>query len=195
MIRINLLPVKQLKKKKRLRNEVIVFSAAFVGLLLILALVGLGLSQKISHLKGDIAGLQRKKASYQPILNKIKKLQADKKKLETKLAAIKELKQDSQLTVRVLDEVASRTPSSRLWLKSLKQSKGQLQLAGVALDNATIAQFMQQLNASPYFADADLSSSSQLEIAGRKLKSFSLTLRVKQPEPQEQPSSQDKKTS
>ena len=48
-----------------------------------------------------------------------------------------------------------------------------LSVAGIALDNATIAQFMNSISASEYFSAATLSSSSQKVIAGAKLKSFS----------------------
>jgi type IV pilus assembly protein PilN len=68
-----------------------------------------------------------------------------------------------------------------MWLNSLKYSSGTLVISGVALDNATIAQYMTDLTSSPYFADADLANSSQKVIAGNNLKSFSLAIKVTQP--------------
>jgi type IV pilus assembly protein PilN len=65
-----------------------------------------------------------------------------------------------------------------MWLSSLQQSSGLLQLQGTALDNETIAQYMQQLEASEYFEKTELTSSSQTDIAKQKLKSFSLTSTV-----------------
>ena len=167
------------------------------SLVLVLAVLGgwwLNLSHKITTLKTQITALQQKKASYLPILNQIAKLKKDKATLEKKVDVIKKLKQGSQLTVRVLDEVANRTPTNRLWLKSLRESGGQLQLTGVALDNATIAQYMKQLSDSPYFMDADLSNSSQVDIAGRKLKSFSLKLQVTPPVQKNESNSGEKKS-
>ena len=98
-----------------------------------------------------------------------------------KLDSIKKLQSGSQITVRVLDEVASRTPTTRMWITSLQQSAGRLQLQGIALDNETIAQYMQQLEASEYFEKTELTSSAQTDIAKQKLKSFSLTLTVAAP--------------
>lgn len=191
MIRINLLPIKQLKKRARLRNEVVAFAASLMVLFAILGTISYALSQKVSGLNNEIKVLETKKASYRPILNQIAKLQKDKKTLETKMQTIEQLKQGSQLTVRLLDEVANRTPTSRLWLKELSQSGEHLRLAGVALDNATIAQYMQQLNSSLFFKDADLADSSQVEIGGKKLKSFSLALSVTPPSKEEQPAKQE----
>lgn len=194
MIRINLLPIRQLRKRIRTRNEVLVFAVSFILVLTVLGIVGFGLSHKISILKTQISALQQKKASYQPILNQIAKLKKDKENLEKKVDVIKKLKQGSQLTVRILDEIANRTPTGRLWLKTLKESGGQLQLTGVALDNATIAQYMRQLSDSPYFLDAELASSSQADVAGRKLKSFSLTVKIHTPSQQDESTSGEKKS-
>ncbi|MGV1100462.1 PilN domain-containing protein [Thiovibrio sp. JS02] len=178
MIRINLLPVRQLKKRQRVKAELGVFTSSLLAILALLAVFGFSLAGTITTMKDEIASLENKKKSYEPKLKEIAKLQKDKQLLQAKLDAIKELQSNAQITVRVLDEVASRTPTNRMWLTSLQQSAGKLQLQGVALDNETIAQYMQQLEASQYFKNTDLTSSSQTVVAGQKLKSFSLTVNV-----------------
>jgi type IV pilus assembly protein PilN len=182
MIRINLLPVRQIKQRIRLRNEVIVFSLALLLLLGVLSIVAGMMSQKISTMQQTITRLNNKKKSYTPILNKIKKLERDKKALEAKIEVIKKLKKKSQITVRVLDEIATITPSNRVWLKTLKQSGTTVNLDGTALDNRTIAQYMKSLKKSPFFSNAVLGSSSQTTVANKKLKSFTLTLTTQVPE-------------
>jgi type IV pilus assembly protein PilN len=182
MIRINLLPVRQIKQRIRLRNEVIVFSLALLLLLGVLSIVAGMMSQKISTMQQTITRLNNKKKSYTPILNKIKKLERDKKALEAKIEVIKKLKKKSQITVRVLDEIATITPSNRVWLKRLKQSGTTVNLDGTALDNRTIAQYMKSLKKSPFFSNAVLGSSSQTTVANKKLKSFTLTLTTQVPE-------------
>ena len=181
MIRINLLPIRQIKKRQRLKTEIVAFVASLVVVLVILAGLEFYLGNQISALTGQIATLEQKKKSYQPILNEINKLQKDREALEKKLEVVNNLKTESLLTVRILDEVASRTITNRLWLTSLQQTGARLQLQGVALDNETIAQFMRQLEASEYFRSTDLASSSQAVITGQKLTSFSLSLNVTAP--------------
>ncbi len=175
MVRINLLPVKQIKKVLKARNELIRY---FFGLLLLFVLIGIVAFLQIfivDNLNATIKDLEIEKSSYQSTIREIEKLKKDKAKLDTKLAMIKKLKKGSHITVRVLDEIANITPSNRLWLNSLVQSPNSLQLSGVALDNATIAQFMQRLKTSKYFVSAELANSSLMVVEGRKLKSFSLS--------------------
>lgn len=138
--------------------------------------------------------LTNKKASYQPILNEIEKLKKDKQEKETRLDVIKKLKTGSQVTVHVMDELAKLTPTNRLWLNSLKQSGLNVNISGIALDNATIAQFMQSINESDYFSGAELSQTSQTTIAGAKLKSFAMNIGITPPNTkQEEESTAEKK--
>lgn len=182
MIRINLLPIRQLRKKQQMQREVFLYVAAvlLVGFICVAAAFTINLTLKDLQTQNRI--LSKKKASYQPILNQIDKLKKEKELEEKKLTVIKKLKAGSQITVRLLDEIARLTPANRLWLNSLRQTADKVNLNGIALDNATIAQFMERISGSPFFADVELSRSSQSEVAGAKLKSFSLTLAVKPPQ-------------
>lgn len=136
---------------------------------------------KVQVREDNIADLEKKKREYAPILAEIKKMEQQKKELERKTAVIDKLKQDSSLTVRVLDEVANIIDNDRIWLLSLNQQGGSLQLTGIALDNQTVAQFMENLKLSPFVRSVDLTDSSLKKIAGRDLKSFSLNCAVSQP--------------
>lgn len=178
MIRINLLPIRQIRKRQRLKAEVFLFACALGLVFSLLGAGWLGLNLKAGKLEEGIAALEQKKQSYQAIIKEIETLKKEKQLVEKKLETIKQLKAGSQIAVRVLDEVASRTPTSRLWLTVLQHANGILQLNGVALDNETIAQYMQQLEASEYFEKTELTSSAQTGVAGQKLKSFAITANI-----------------
>jgi len=178
MVRINLLPVKQIKRILKARNEVIAFLFALLGLIVII--LGLAFSRivLVNDLNADINELKKEKNSYQSTINEIEKLKKDKAILETKLATIKKLKKGSHIAVRILNEIANLIPANRMWLNSLSQTPDLLKLSGIALDNETIAQFMKVLKESPLFTDADLVNSSLVVVADRKLKSFSLNCSI-----------------
>ena len=50
-----------------------------------------------------------------------------------------------------------------------------LKIDGMALDNQTIASYMDELQTSPYIEDVTLLNTSQATYADRSLKSFQLT--------------------
>lgn len=181
MLKINLLPIRQLKKRARAQRQ---FSGMICLLLLVFGvLAGTGYlqAQKISILNNEISALEKERDSHSPTLKEIAKLKKQKKEFNRKTDIIKKLKTDSSLTVRVLDEVANRVDNERMWLSSLHQQSNTLTLAGVALDNQTIAQFMDNLKESPFVQDVALSNSSLKVFSGRNLKSFSLRCSVSQP--------------
>lgn len=187
MIRINLLPVRQIRKRQRLLKEVAGFGLLLIVLAAGLTLCGLSLGRQVKTLHQEISQLNDRKAEFKKIEAEINQLERDKELLEKKIAAIRDLRQNSQLSVRLLDELAAITPTERLWLESVNYSQGNLVIAGTALDNATIAQYMDRLTASPYFADADLAGASLKEVAGNQLKSFSLKIVVVHPDSSAQP--------
>ena len=193
MIRINLLPVRQIKKKLQARNNVIGLGVTLLSVLVVLGLVAMVLGFKVGDLKASIGELNKEKKKYQTTINQIEKLKKDQALLETKLNMISRLKSGSQLTVRLMDEMANLVPSERLWISKMTISKGVLRLSGTALDNATIADFMETVVASPYFATAGLSGTSNKGVSGRILKSFSLTCNIVNPDAKEEPPEQEQK--
>jgi type IV pilus assembly protein PilN len=183
MIRINLLPIRQIKRKKRLLQEVLLFSLLVLMLVIGITLFNFSLGRSVNILQQDISRLNQEKISYNKIIAEIRKHDSDRELLEKKISTIRELRMNSQISVRVFDELAAITPTERLWLNSLQHSAGRLVINGVALDNATIAQYMTHLTRSPYFSDADLANSSSTVVAGNRLQSFSLTIRIVNPDP------------
>lgn len=179
MIRINLLPTRQLKKRLRLRNEFFAFLGAVAAVLVLIGVVALSQTQTIANLKKTIANLNTERDRYQAVLKKIEAIKKQKADLDAKLAVIDKLKLNSQITVRMLDEIANLTPANRMWLQSLQLSASAIKLSGIALDNSIIAQYMKDLSGSLFFADPDLANSSETKIAEKKLKAFALTITVK----------------
>ena len=181
MVHINLLPVREIKRRLQARRQIINF---FIGLLcLFVALGGVAYlqSSKADQLRNELTQLKKEKRKYNKILSKIKKLEQDKALLEKRIAIIRQLKKSSSLTVHILDEIANITPTKRMWLTSLSQTGNNLQLTGMALDNRTIAEYMEDLKKSPYIKSVSLTSSSLKSYAGRNLKSFSLTCTIGMP--------------
>lgn len=182
MLKINLLPIRQLKRRAKAQKQLAGMAGLFVLTLMTLALVGFLQYQKAEELQQEINALNAKKQSYTPTLNKIAQLKKDREELNRKTGIIKQLKADSSLTVHVLDEIAAKLDNQRMWLETLSQQGSSLSLSGVALDNQTIAQFMDNLKTSPFVQDVALASSSLKVVSGRNLKGFDLSCTVAFPQ-------------
>ncbi len=182
MLKINLLPIRQLKKRAKAKQQLLGMVLLFVFVVAILFTAGALQAQKIKNLEAEIRALTIKKDSYTPILNKIAQLKKSREDLTRKTEIINKLKTDSSLTVRVLDQVALKVDKQRMWLESLQQQDSALNLNGTALDDQTVAQFMDNLKESPFVKDVTLTSSTLKAVSGRNLKAFELRCVVAQPD-------------
>lgn len=183
MLKINLLPIRQLKKRAKARNQIAGGIVIFISVLVLLALAGMLQAGRISSLNDDIAAMTKEKKSFDKVVKELAALEQKRLDLNNKIAIINKLKSDSSLTVRVLDEVAKIIDSNRMWLTSLDQRGGSLKLTGFALDNQTVAQFMDELKISPYITSVSLNNSSLKQVSGTDLKSFGLSCSVSIPQP------------
>ncbi|MDA8161228.1 MAG: PilN domain-containing protein [Desulfobacteraceae bacterium] len=183
MIHINLLPVRQLLKKKRARQEVSALAVALVLLLAVLGLIGLRQSSRVASLTAQLASLNQEKQHFQAVISQIDKIKKDQAVIDNKMTVINNLKGASQLPARVLDEIANLTPSDRMWLTALDYGGNTVTLAGTALDNATVADYMNRIGKSDLFLTPELKNSSLVKVGNQKLKSFSLTFNVLAPPP------------
>jgi type IV pilus assembly protein PilN len=73
----------------------------------------------------------------------------------TKIGVIDELDRARSGPVRLLSELASRTPE-RLWLTSLATQGTTIVMKGQSLDNELVALFLRRLGESEYFTKVDL---------------------------------------
>jgi len=192
MIRINLLPVRQMKQKTRALQQLFISGAVLVATLVVLSLGAVYLMTTVSGLEKDIQILTARKKELQKTLDLIVELEKKKELVEKQIKIVHELQKKSQVTVRILDEVARLTPHERMWLTSLNQNNTTLKLSGMALDNRTIADYLDALKDSPYFSDVTLASSTLSRYGGRNLKQFSLSCSVTSPEADDE-ASQEKK--
>ncbi len=187
MIRINLLPIRELKRRAAVRRTFLAVMGGLVCVLLVLGGVAWWQADRIEAATKEIDRLKQEKNRYAQVNDKIKRLKQTRELLEKKIAVIRELKRRTSLPVHMLDQIAELIPADRMWLNSLRQNDGSIALQGVALDNATIAQFMEALAGSPYFQAPELISASQQGIAGQNLKAFNMTVRFALPKKEEAP--------
>lgn len=192
MVYINLLPVREIKKRAKARSQIFTFVGIFLCLLCALGLVWFYQSSQAKSLEKDIAQLKQEKQKYAKVLAEIKKLDTEKELLEKRTGIIKQLDKTSSLTVHVLDEIANKTPSERMWLTDISQNGNSLNVSGIALDNRTVATYMEELRLSPYISNVELNTASLQTFAGRNLKSFSLSCTVTTPQEQDSSEEQEK---
>ena len=180
MIRINLLPIGRRPVEEKIRKEISVFFLLTFFSLVVMAYFHVGHTREIKRITTEKMNLEKDIRRYQDRQKQLDNLKKQEKMIKQKLDVIDRLMQNRDLPVRILDQLAVRIPSDKMWIKNLTQKGNILTLTGVARGNETIAQFMESLAKSPYIDPngVDLNQSRQVSIQGYKLKNFNLTARI-----------------
>ena len=177
MIRINLMPRAEARRqaaRARDRQVAILILAALVA---IIALTEFFTRRSANRVQAEADEHQAELAQLNQKHNAAIQLDRKRKELEAKVQTIKVLERQRKGPVHVLDDLGAATPDT-LWLTEMRESGGMVTLMGRGLDNQTIALFMRNLAASPYFTNVDLVETKQVEEGQAKLKEFSIRANV-----------------
>lgn len=177
MIRINLLPVRAIKKKESTRQMFSVLLLSIGLLLVVIVFFHLLQLREINGMNAQIAAYNEEIKRLKADTKDVNKFKMEKEDLQRRLNKIYDLQRAKTGPVRVLDELAMSLPG-KLWLTSLKEKDGKMELKGIAMDNPTIAQFMTNLEKTGVIKNVELVVSQQLERKELKLKEFTLTCQV-----------------
>ena len=176
MIRINLLPIRQFKRKESLRRQLILFVVSIVAVLAVLGGLYFLTLGAISTLNEKVASLADEEKKLAKQVAELADLKKQEEALTKKLQIIAELEAARRGPVRVLDEISLRIPAQRAWLTELTQSGSSLSIRGMAIDNETIALLMAKFEESDYLSGVRLVKSEERVVNEIKLKDFTITV-------------------
>jgi type IV pilus assembly protein PilN len=172
MLEINLLPVREVRKRAEARQIVLQ-----LVLVLLLTVGGIGAlharhGREKERIEGRIQQMEKDIARFKPQLDQVEAFKKKKSELEKKIDVIDGLDRARRGPVRVMAELADRIPQ-RVWLTNIDTNGGMIKLQGESLDNELVALFLRDLGSSPSFAEVDLEGTKQSSAkGGLKLVSF-----------------------
>jgi len=179
MIRINLLPYWEKKKKAGIQRQIILISAIVAAFVIVLVAVHFSMTYSVKSLNKQVKASEEELAKLTKITGDVARYKKDKAIVEKKLKIITDLERNRMDPVYIMDEVATRIPVNKVWLTHLNERGSGLNLKGVAVNNADIALFMMQLESSRFIATVDLISAEQIQISNVKVMKFNLACKLK----------------
>ena len=187
MIRINLLPVREARRKADLQQQLMLIAVAAVGSLVLATGFHQFVRSGITSTNKRVEALKTQLAQFKPQQEQVDAFKAKKADIEQKLQVIDRLEKSRSGPVHILDELASRTPE-RVWLTSLSATGGKIQLEGMSLDNELVALFLTALNDSAYFANVELKETELKTVDELKLNTFKIVAQLESPDAPAPPS-------
>ena len=198
MIRINLLPFRAARKKENIRRQVSIFFLCLLLVVIVLGWVHFYLGSKQKNLTTNVADTKKELALYKKKNAEIKEIRKKLEDLEKRQNVIQDLEKQRFEPVHIMDELTGKIVTERMWLTRLNITGGQMEVDGIALDNKTVADFIDNLEGlsklnekeMPMYEKVRLNRLKQEEIRSLNMKSFEITA-IKKAKPAEVP--EDKK--
>jgi type IV pilus assembly protein PilN len=181
MIQINLLPGRSKRTKGMQLDQYFahLYCASFALLCLTIVFLWISQNREIDALNKRLAKIQQEVERHAMHQGMLKDLTAKKDAIDKKQAVIKDLQKDRDALVRVLALLSAQIPAEKVWLERLVHSANTVTVDGMALDNEAIAEFMRNIESSPYTVDGTVSimHSRQILEGDSKLRQFQVNYR------------------
>ncbi len=179
MIRINLLPHRQLKRAEQQRQ----FNLMAVAVVVLgFAITFMGYTYINSDISSQNSRNQRLKDAIAKLDGDIKEIAGLKEKideLKERIQAVESLQDNRSIAVSMLDEVARKLPEA-VTLNSLKQVGDLVTFQGYADTNARVAELITNLSQSKALLTPQLVEVAALQLdSTRKVSTFTITAKLK----------------
>jgi type IV pilus assembly protein PilN len=192
MIRINLLPYRESRKKESILRQINIFLAVFFIVFVSLLYYSIWLGNKIDDLNNKIKNTKILLTQAETQAKKVDQIKNELEKLGHKTDVIKNIEMNRRAPVILLENMTKMVaekpststldasedrenkPVKRLWFTNFEESGGKINIKGIALDNKTIADFMSRLEESKLYNNVNLKTITQQKVDKLNLKQFQI---------------------
>jgi type IV pilus assembly protein PilN len=173
MIRVNLLPVRQIKAEVSRRRDLLIGGLALGVTVGLMVMAHFYQSYRMSKLENEIAAVRGEIKALDVRVKQFGELQKKIKEFESKHKTIADLNLRKSGPARVMESLSAATPTA-LWLTEFKETGGKLLVSGLALDNQTVADFLKALATFHYFKDVELIETTEANPGSGSMKKFTV---------------------
>lgn len=190
MIRINLLPHREEKRKKRQSAFYAMLGLAGTVAVLLVILVGLGIGNRISAQERRNNFIKTENAKLDIQIKEISTLKQEIEALKARQQAVEDLQGDRNQPVYLMDELVKQTPEG-IYLRAFKQDGQRVVLNGYAQSNERVSEFLRNLsNNSPWLNLPELIEIRSTNLGqgkdAKKVFEFTVNVGIKRPRDKEQ---------
>ena len=178
MIRINLLPHREEKRKARQKQFGILAGLAAVVGLVIASLLWVFFDAQITNQQGRNKYLTTEIATLSKQIEEIARIREETASLLAKKQVVENLQSYRSEPVYLLDQLLRQLPEG-LYLKSIKQTGVKLSVSGYAQSNARVSAFMRNIEASPYLGNPNLIEIKAVTVNTQRANEFILDFVIK----------------
>lgn len=179
MIRINLLPHRQERRKAQRKHLAILAGmVAALGIAIVVMVHGVFAGYlSIQNDRNDF--IKKENARLDKEIDEIKKLKVEIASLLARKQVIERLQTDRAQPVYLLEQLVRQVPDG-VYIRSFKQTGLKVSVSGYAQSNARVSTLMRNIASSPYLERPDLVEIKAAAVNNKRVAEFSMNLSLKQ---------------
>ncbi len=178
MIRINLLPHREAKRKARQQQLAILAGLTATAALALGGLMWVVFNAQVDNQKGRNQYLNGEIAKLDKQIEEIKKIREETASLLAKKQVVEGLQSNRSEPVQLLDQMLRQLPEG-LYLKSIRQTGNKINVTGYTQSQARVSAFMRNIEASPYLENPNLIEIKAVTVANQRANEFNLDFFIK----------------
>ena len=155
MIRINLLPHREEKRKRREQQFAVLAGMAGLVGLAVAGAVYFFLDTEEAQQQRNVAYMKAEIDKLDKQIEEIRKIREETASLLAKKQVVESLQSNRSEPVQLLDQLLRQLPEG-VYLKAIKQTGPKVNVTGYAQSNARVSTLMRNLGASPYLENPEL---------------------------------------
>lgn len=178
LIRINLLPHRELKRAARQKQLIFLAVSISILALLIVVLVHGIIGTKIDSQNARNSFLESETVKLDKQIEEIKKLKEQIQAMLSRKKVVETLQANRSQSVYLLDQMVRLLPDG-VYLKAFKQTGASVNVQGYAQSNARVATFIRNLETSQWMESPELIETKAVVLEKNRLSEFSLNVKLK----------------
>jgi type IV pilus assembly protein PilN len=181
MIRVNLLPHREEKRKRRQQQFTVLAGIAALFALAVVAAVWVFLDQQVTQQQSNVAYMKAEIDKLEKQIEEIRKIREETASLLAKKQVVEGLQSNRSEPVQLLDQLLRQLPEG-VYLKAIKQTGPKVNVVGYAQSNARVSTLMRNLGASPYLENPELieiKAVASPDGRGSRVNEFSMNISIK----------------
>jgi type IV pilus assembly protein PilN len=187
MIRINLLPHREEKRKRREQQFAVLGGLTALLGVVVAGAVWLYLDAQVTQQRQNVAYMKSEIAKLDKQIEEIRKIREDTAALLAKKRVVESLQANRSEPVQLLDQLLRQLPEG-VYLKSIKQTGTKVNVVGYAQSNARVSTLMRNLGASPYLENPELIEIKAVpapDKSGNRVNEFNMNISIKRAQPED----------
>jgi type IV pilus assembly protein PilN len=186
MIRVNLLPHREEKRKRRQQQFGVLAALSAIAGAVVAGAVWFMLDRQVDQQQQNVNYMKSEIAKLDTQIEEIRKIREETASLLAKKQVVEALQSNRSEPVQLLDQLLRQLPEG-VYLKAVKQQGPKVNVLGYAQSNARVSTLMRNLGASPYLENPELVEIRAVDNpdkkGGSRINEFNMNVSIKRAQP------------